>query len=533
MPIPRRELEHILSPDGAMTAIPFLVKGELIQPPRLSADSLAAAAAMASPVAAGPRWLAVEGAQVLCTPGVPGAGPHYLVLPRLDPASVIESEPAALARELYALPLAEVLDYVGALREVLRASRTLLVEAAAATRATARQDARLLGLLFDMLPEILDPDALGQAVDRELGGPEGRGRAYLDGWVEVAESATRGVTARISDRIGAAERDPRGAVGATPLVRATPTRQLHITAGNSPLIPVLSLLRALATKGAAVIKSPIEASIVPAIIALAMRAVDPAHPITRHTSLVYWKGGDRDVEDVLFAPGVFDRLVVWGSPETVTSVARRASHARIVFFDPRYGLSLIGEEALAENCREAARLAAADSMIGNQAACTASLVHYVAGSEDHALAYCAALAAELAAWDRAMPQKLARATLGRMRLLRRGEMVAGTWFCNEVAGELSSAVVYMPAPFDLSLHPMSRLVVVRRVDRLQDVLPYMSASVSTVGIYPESARRDLRDLLAAAGVSNILPLGECERAYPGMPHDGMRVLGELVHWTSA
>jgi hypothetical protein len=43
----------------------------------------------------------------------------------------------------------------------------------------------------------------------------------------------------------------------------------------------------------------------------------------------------------------------------------------------------------------------------------------------------------------------------------------------------------------------------------------------------------LRDLLAAAGVSSVFPLGECERAYPGSPHDGMRALSELVNWTGS
>jgi acyl-CoA reductase LuxC len=79
---------------------------------------------------------------------------------------------------------------------------------------------------------------------------------------------------------------------------------------------------------------------------------------------------------------------------------------------------------------------------------------------------------------------------------------------------------------------MSRLVVVRRVDTLAEAIPFLSASVATVGVAPESRRLELRDAIAAAGVSNIMPLGECERAYAGIPHDGMRVLSELVNWTT-
>jgi aminoglycoside phosphotransferase (APT) family kinase protein len=36
--------------------------------------------------------------------------------------------------------------------------------------------------------------------------------------------------------------------------------------------------------------------------------------------LVYWQGGDRRVEDRLFAPEISDRIVVWGAPAAVESV---------------------------------------------------------------------------------------------------------------------------------------------------------------------------------------------------------------------
>ena len=79
---------------------------------------------------------------------------------------------------------------------------------------------------------------------------------------------------------------------------------------------------------------------------------------------------------------------------------------------------------------------------------------------------------------------------------------------------------------------MCRLVVVRPVARLSDAIGLLTPAVSTVGVAPESCRLELRDRIAAAGVSNIMPLGECERAYAGMPHDGLRMLSELVNWTT-
>jgi hypothetical protein len=90
----------------------------------------------------------------------------------------------------------------------------------------------------------------------------------------------------------------------------------------------------------------------------------------------------------------------------------------------------------------------------------------------------------------------------------------------------------MPTEFDISSHPMCRCVVVRRVESLRDALAFLHSGVSTVGVYPEARRVELLDEIAARGVSNVLPLGECERAYAGMPHDGMRILSELVSWTN-
>jgi hypothetical protein len=281
-----------------------------------------------------------------------------------------------------------------------------------------------------------------------------------------------------------------------------------------------------------VIKSAAEVTPILAILAVAMRAVDPHHPITRHTSLVYWKGGDRSVEDALFSPNAFDRVVIWGSPETIRSVGQRVRHTKTVFLNPRYGISLIGRQAFPDHLEEAAIRAAADSMIANQQACISSLVHYVEASEAEALEYCRTLKTVLAKWDHYLPHRLPDAARGRLQLLRRNEFLHGTWFENGVPPNTSSLVVYMPDTFNLSAHPMSRFIVVRRVDLLDQALVFLNSAVAAVGIYPESVRTVMRDEIAAMGVSNILPLGECERGYAGMPHDGMRMLSELVNWTS-
>ena len=185
-----------------------------------------------------------------------------------------------------------------------------------------------------------------------------------------------------------------------------------------------------------------------------------------------------------------------------------------------------------DRLNEVAARASVDSMIDNQRACSSSLVHYVETDEPTVLEYCEALRRALRRWDEHLPHALPRTTIGQLRMLRRGELLKGTWFENGKPPYVTSAVVYIREPFDVSIHPMCRFVVVRRVDDLGEALPFLNSGVSTVGVYPHEAIKSLRDSIATAGVSSIFPLGEYEQIYAGMPHDGMRTLSEFVNWTN-
>jgi hypothetical protein len=506
---------------GPCLAFPALVKGKLILPPRLAVGRLEAAAARTSERS---PWLRFEEASVLCR----SSGKYrFLVLPRVEARALIEHEPHRLARDLYNRPFADVLQYIAGLREALREYVGVAGGAGDVLTATSFGDGGLSRVLLDVLPALFDPVATGVSIDRELAHGGIPGRHFLDGWVEMEPAPVRGMTGRLADRFF----DPQLA-GSGMCVRATPTRQLHITAGNSPVVSVLSFLRAVATKGAPVIKSASDALLSGALLAAAMQRLDPDHPITRHASVVYWQGGDRAVEDVLFSDRAFDRVVVWGSREALTSLAPRLPRVKTIFHEPRYGVSMIGREALPRLIEEAAVLATSDSLIGNQHDCTSSLVHYVEGAEHGVLEYCHALQRVLARWDEQLPHRASPVVQGALRRMRRGELLDARWFPNTSGNYITSAVVYTQRSFHLTSHPMGRIVVVRRVDDLSQVLPHLSSAVSTVGIFPEERRIQLRDCVAAAGVSNVHPLGECERSYGGVPHDGMRVLSELVNWVN-
>ncbi len=517
----------------SVVPVPLMVKGELLHP-RIPAPRILAEAAEDAERARGASATSFYCEDVLVRPQPgPGLQPsdqgaRFLVFPRLEPSQLLERDPAELARTLYALPTREVLAFAAALRAHLASRPRSLVSFARGIDPGLLGDGAFVEMLFAALPALLDPEALGAALDQELAYGSLRGRGLLDGWMEVDQRVDPGMLARLAT----SQPVPGGALGGGSRcqVRAMPTRQLHITAGNALVVPFVSFLRGLLTKGACVVKCASDAAAMAAILAAAMREVDARHPITRHTSLVYWPGGDPGIESVLFAPGAFDRVVVWGGSDAVRSVVSRVAETKTIVFPPRYGFSVVGRESLGAGMQEAARRAAADSLVWNQRACTASLVHYVESDEAGVLDYCRALQEALAEWDRVLPGAMPRASLGRVRLLRRGALVRGTWFTNGEGAALRSAVVYSPDAFELSLHPFSRLVVVRRLERLEDVLRFVGGAVSSVGISSASALERLRDPLAAAGVTHVFRLGGAEQAFAGMPQDGMRVSSELVSW---
>jgi hypothetical protein len=327
--------------------------------------------------------------------------------------------------------------------------------------------------------------------------------------------------------------DPGPPVGRQRL-RAVPTRQLHLTAGNTPVVPVTSLLWGWATKGACAVKSPAGSVAVLASLAAAMMSVDPTHPLTRHTSLVYWRGGSVAAEQLLLADGAFDRRVVWGSAATISSVLERSGSTETIVMRPRHGLGVIARSAIRDDFESVVRRAAADSMIANQDACMSSLLHLVQGDEAEVDAYAAALARALRDWDVALPQGLSsqRPVGGGLAVLRRGVLAGGRWTINGQWPSPTSAVVVSDLPFDPSRHPGHRLVLVRPIAELTDALVHLSPEVAYVGIAPESIRLQIADAAAARGVDNVLPLGEAERTFAGRPHDGMRILSRLVRWVN-
>lgn len=509
--------------------LPHLVRGNLVRPPQLSAEHVRAALGNGD-------YARTNGAQVIRD----AQTGTFFVLPDVSGLDLVAD---AGALEVTAdVPVDSIVSWLEAAAVALLSTD----EAKAAIgllRSTAPYPPALLEADLGAFLAGLAPSALRAMVDVELGHRGVAGREYLDGWVTHAVSplpepgaaaggevaVTLGVADHHVDELGFS-------------LRAMPTRQLHVTSGNSPLGPLVSVLRLALSKGVGTVKLASGALVPGALLALALSHADAgrALPVQRGLSIVYWPGGDERVERPLLAPDVFDRIVVWGDAAAVASLRSRAPMTRVVSFDPRYGVSLIGEEAFESSVilADVAARAAADVCLHDQKACNSSHVQYVEGDDDQIAAYADALRIALRAWDSVVPPVPRPGLSDELTALRRGRLAMADWYgsagtpsTGDWMASWTSGVVVSKAAFDVLAHPFARFVVVRPVERLNcDAVPALSRHVSSAGVWPEARRLELRTAIAARGVSSVLPLGRAEHTTPGAPHDGMLALSQLIDW---
>jgi hypothetical protein len=499
-----RNRYDLLNNDKDIIRVPFLIKGTIVSPPEIRRETIESAFLSGN---TDRTYIRLPEAQIIRERVIDRKTMRYTgeylysVMPVFEAEEIIETDTGKLADGLYSLSVEAILNYLERIMDILLTDFTCVLEVMETWRLTSEYPDSFIEQWFAAIKSVFSKEEARQMINNELSFGGKPGGLFLDGWTETDSRA---------------------------MIRAMPTRQLHITAGNVPEVPLLSMVRAILTKSCAAVKLPYGAVLPGALFALAAASV-PDHPITKNLSIVYWQGGDDDIENRLFTSGAFDRIIVWGSPEAVTSVQSRALFTRVVTLNPRYGVSLIGKEAFS-SLDETAALAATDMMIYDQKACTSSLVHYVEGTEEQANEYAEAIREALSRWDSDAPGFITPSALGRIKRLQRGKYIDAGWHLNTREGNFSSGVVVVPGEFDILDHPMSRLVVVRPVSSLEDALNYLSSYVSMAGVYPEKRRLELRDRILSGGISNVLPLGSCDQTWAGMPHDDMLVLSELVDW---
>ena len=245
---------------------------------------------------------------------------------------------------------------------------------------------------------------------------------------------------------------------------------------------------------------------------------------------MYWRGGDKEVESLLFRPQYFDKLVAWGGESAIRGVLQYVGPGlELVSFDPKVSISLIGREAFLSDdvLDEVAERAACDVANFNQEGCVSSRYQFVEGTTEQVDRFCERLVVRLGV-DRelgsAKGPKVPRDIRDEVEILRMLEPIVRVWGGYDGDG----LVVRSDAMVDF--HPSSKTVNVVPVSSLEAAIPLTTVATQTVGIYPGERGRDLRNALASRGVQRVVALGIAHEAGMGMPHDGMYPLHRFVRW---
>lgn len=422
-------------------------------------------------------------------------------------------------RDLHDTPIDEIIDFLAELGPRLDIDKNPLMRTAFELALEAGEmTAPVLRPIYEHFPAMFDRERLAGRVERMIG------KAYLDGWVE------------------------QGRPGASTIrIRAFGTRQLHIIAGNVPVTAGLTVIGAALTKGDCLIKTPSNDPFTAPAILRTMIDLDPDHPVTRHFSTAYWKGGDEEIERRIIRPSRIEKLTAWGGMASMTHIRKYlVPGIELIALNPKLSISIVGHEALAADSAMAEAAHGIALMAGrmNQTACSSTRVVYVECAEDEAdLARLEAFGRavhrallDLPPHESTAPKRPDPELAEEMRALALDDEFYRVIGDTASAGVLVSRTAEEPVEFADRL--TNRVVNLVPVPDITRVPRWVSEETQTVGVYPERLRESLRDALALHGVQRTLPLGtslrmeakaDAEQAN-GLPHDGTEPMRRSVRW---
>ncbi len=418
--------------------------------------------------------------------------------------------PSRLA-DLYRLTFDEILDYAADLgtRLDLR-HNAYLQEACELSYLTAPTTPSVVKASYLGLHQMLNRDAVVEAVDSTVG------IRHLEGWVRQ----------RLLD-------------GTELEVRCFGARTLHIVAGNAPGLSLLTILRNMVLRSDAIIKSPSNDPFTALAIARTMIDMAPDHPLTRHLSVAYWKGGDEAFEHQLYQPQNLEKIVAWGGFASMKHVTRYIQPGlELISLDPKRSASIIGRAAFdtQESVCDAALRLATDAGTLNQKGCVNARVVYVqCGTDEAGLERLNAFGRQVYDAMLALPNSIStapkrydpglRAYVDALRLDESWYKVIGG-----EQGEGAVIVSQLPEAVSFSTILDDRTLNLVPVDDLDEVMDAVDSYTQTVGIYPEELKSELKDVLPLYGAQRLVSLGYAPSLKWAGPQDAIEPLRRMGKW---
>ncbi|WP_375739399.1 acyl-CoA reductase [Pseudomonas boanensis] len=418
--------------------------------------------------------------------------------------------PAKLA-DLYQLSFDDILDYAVELGARLAFSKNpYLQEACELSYLTAPTTPSIVKGSYMGLQNLLSREFITEMVESTVG------VRYLEGWV------------------------PQTLLDGTELeVRCFGARTLHIVAGNAVSLSLWTIIRNMVLRSDAIIKAPSNDPFTALAIARTMVDMAPDHPLTKHLSVAYWKGGDQALEQRLYQPQNLEKIVAWGGFASMKHVTQYVQPGlELISLDPKRSASIIGEDTFASEAgmREAAVRLAADIGAINQKGCVCARVIYVqSGTDADGLARLNTFGQYVYEAMLGLPNTLSTTPKSYDKNLKAhvdALRLDDEWY--KVIGGDEGAIIcsQIPEPVPFSTLLDDRTANLVPVDELSEMLDAVDAYTQTVGIYPESIKDQLKDVLPLYGAQRIVSLGYAAAMKFAAPQDSIEPMRRMGKWIS-
>lgn len=352
-----------------------------------------------------------------------------------------------------------------------------------------------LELIFDLISQSLTEKNLRATLRAELGSEH-----VLDEWIRREHSEVRAF--------------PRGKI-------------LHILAGNVPEVGILSLTRGILSKNANILKLSSKDPISTLYFVLSLRDVDPDHPVTLTTSVLYWEKNNIEVEDLL--PAV-DGICVWGGRGALEYARRKSRPGQIIIeFGPKKSVQFIEKDTLKnkQRLKKIAEKSAHDILLHDQRACNSPFVIFVEGNSS---SFCELLSEALEEGNRKLPRGFMDPELMSMiSELRQVSTILG----DKVMYSSYNWTVIQTKDIGRALEysiPSSRIVYVVEVHDLKKAAQYINPSIMVVAFSSISKLREMRDILSRKGVERLTEIGKMGNPEIGFTSGWVYPISLLVKW---
>jgi hypothetical protein len=314
-----------------------------------------------------------------------------------------------------------------------------------------------------------------------------------------------------------------------------PALNVHVCAGTVPGVSVTSLVRALLTKSAVLLKPGSGDEVLPVLFCRALARIDPL--VAAAAAVVYWKGGSDDpLERAALAEA--DLLVVYGGDEAVTRTRAEArATTPVVAYPHRLGVAVVGAAERGPALERTGAAAARAVALFDQRGCVSPHVFFVLGDENQAAAFATQVAEAMQVIEGRLPASpLDEGEASTLHQLRgTAEMESGAGEGRMWSGGVSPWTVLLGPTLELDAWPgrVARIVSAGSVEEILRALGRIRRHLQTVAVAGLDAATHelLSEGLARLGAARIAPLESAPWPPPWWHHDGLGPLSALLRWT--